>query len=155
MHDTTRPAGQIRPGLGGSVPTRATCCSWALRSEQSRVRKNEPPKWPLLHRGGSFDISAAKADGRPTFRPRPFTKYPSHGEGVLVRSGYSSRPTNQCKGRSDPITENPSDAPPTRRFGPLATDERARRLAGLRTALSGAAPAFQARIDAGEREERP
>src|SRR6266511_1469811 len=34
------------------------------------------------------------------------------GEGVLMR--HSSRPTNQCKGRSEPITENSSDAPPRR-----------------------------------------
>ena len=61
---------------------------------------------------------------------------------------YSSRPTMQCKGRSEPITENSPDAPP--RFGPLAPDDRARRLAELRTALAGAAPLFQARIDAGE-----
>jgi hypothetical protein len=66
---------------------------------------------------------------------------------------YSSRLTNQCKGRSHFITENSSDAP--QRFGPLAPDDRARRLAELRTALAGAAPKFQARIDAGERGERP
>jgi hypothetical protein len=66
---------------------------------------------------------------------------------------YSSRLTNQCKGRSHFITENSSDAPP--RFGPLAPDDRARRLAELRTALAGAAPKFQARIDAGERGEQP
>ena len=59
---------------------------------------------------------------------------------------YSSRPTNQCKGRSEPSTENSSDAPP--RFGPLAPEVRARRLAELRAVLS--APAFQARIRAGE-----
>ena len=59
---------------------------------------------------------------------------------------YSSRPTNQCKGRSEPSTGNSSDAPP--RFGPLAPDDRARRLAQPRAVLS--APAFQARIDAGE-----
>ena len=64
---------------------------------------------------------------------------------------HSSRPTNQCKGRSEPITENSSDAPP--RFGPLAPDDRIRRLAELRTALAGAAPAFQARIRAGEQGE--
>jgi hypothetical protein len=70
-----------------------------------------------------------------------------------VRAGYSSRPTNQCKGRSHFITENPSDAPPPRRFGPLAPDDRARRLAELRTALAGAAPTFQAGIHAGEQGE--
>ena len=76
---------------------------------------------------------------------------------------HSSRPTNQCKGRSEPSTENSSDAPP--RCGPLAPDDRARRLAALRTALAGAVPTFQARIDAfgidnqvidaGEQGERP
>jgi hypothetical protein len=70
-----------------------------------------------------------------------------------VRSGYSSRPTYQCKGRSDFITENSSDAPTPRRFGPLAPDDRARRLAELRTVLAGAAPTFQARILAGEQGE--
>jgi hypothetical protein len=64
---------------------------------------------------------------------------------------YSSRPTNQCKGRSEPTTENSSDAPP--RFGPLAPDDRARRVAELRAALAGSAPTFQARIDAGEQGE--
>jgi hypothetical protein len=59
---------------------------------------------------------------------------------------YSSRPTNQCKGRSEPSTENSPDAPT--RFGPLAPDDRARRVAELRAILS--APAFQARIRARE-----
>jgi hypothetical protein len=68
---------------------------------------------------------------------------------------YSSRPTNQCKGRLITITENSSDAPPTRRFGPLAPDDRARRLAELRTALAGTALMFQARLRAGEQGERP
>jgi hypothetical protein len=72
-----------------------------------------------------------------------------------VRAGYSSRPTNQCKGRADPITENPSDVPTPRRFGPLALDERDRRVAELRAVLTGTAPMFQARIDAGEWGERP
>jgi hypothetical protein len=89
----------------------------------------------------------------PTKLPAEANLNPSHGEGVLMR--YSSRLTNQCKGRSHFITENSSDAPPTRRFGPLAPDDRARRLAELRTALAGAAPKFQARIDAGEQGERP
>jgi hypothetical protein len=80
-------------------------------------------------------------------------KYPSHGEGVFVRAGYSSRPTNQCKGRSHFITENSSDAPPLRRPVPLAPDDRDRRLAELRTALAGAAPTFQARLRAGEQGE--
>ena len=66
---------------------------------------------------------------------------------------YSSRPSDCCKGRSEPITENSSDAPP--RFGPLAPDDRARRLALLRAALAGTAPLFQARLRAGEQGERP
>ena len=66
---------------------------------------------------------------------------------------HSSRPTNQCKGRSEPSTENSFDTPP--RCGPLAPDDRARRLAALRTALAGAAPTFQARLRAGEQGERP
>jgi hypothetical protein len=66
---------------------------------------------------------------------------------------YSSQPTDRCKSRSDFITEISSDAPPPCRFGPLAPDDRARRVAELRAVLS--APTFQARIDAGERGERP
>jgi hypothetical protein len=65
---------------------------------------------------------------------------------------YSNCSQAQCKGRSEPITENSSDAPP--RFSPLAPDDRARRVAKLRTALAGAAPTFQARIDAGEQGEQ-
>ena len=77
---------------------------------------------------------------------------------------HSSRPTYQCKGRSEPITENSSSdqvdlvsrsAPLSRRCGPLTPDDRARRLAELRTALADAAPTFQARLRAGERGERP
>ena len=64
---------------------------------------------------------------------------------------YSSRPTNQCKGRSEPFTENSSDAPP--RFGPLAPDDRARRVAELWAVLS--APTFQARVRRGEEGSRP
>jgi hypothetical protein len=66
---------------------------------------------------------------------------------------YSSRLTNQCKGRSHFITENSSDALPIRRFGPLAPDDRARRVAELRAVLS--APAFNERLRAGERGEQP
>jgi len=88
---------------------------------------------------------ATKLSGRGEVHPR----FP--GEGVLMR--HSSRPTHQCKGRSQPITENSTDAPP--RCGPLAPDDRARQLAKLRTALADAAPTFQARIRAGEGGERP
>jgi hypothetical protein len=68
---------------------------------------------------------------------------------------YSNCSQAQCKGRSHSITENSSDVFPTRRFGPLAPADRARRLAELRMALAGTAPKFQARIDAGEQGERP
>src|ERR1700694_3737548 len=102
----------------------------------------------------SQGLDAPQATGRGEIHPR----FP--GEGVLMR--HSSRPTNQCKGRSEPITENSSSgqvdlvsssAPLSRRFGPLAPDDRARRLAELRTALAGAAPTFQARLRAGEQGE--
>jgi hypothetical protein len=66
---------------------------------------------------------------------------------------HSSRSTDQCKGRSGPITEISSNAPP--RCGPLTPEDRARRLAELRTAFADAAPTFQARIRAGEWGERP
>ena len=67
---------------------------------------------------------------------------------------YSNQPLAQCKGRSDPFTEISSDAPTTRRFGPLSPEDCARRVAELRTVL--AAPAFlQARLRAGEQEEQP
>jgi hypothetical protein len=72
-----------------------------------------------------------------------------------VRASYSSRPNDRCKGRSQSINENSSDAPPPRRPVPLAPDDRARRLAELRTALAGSAPTFQARILAGEQGEQP
>ncbi len=65
---------------------------------------------------------------------------------------YSNGSQAQCKGRSEPSTENSSDAPPIRRFGPLARADRARRVAQLRAVLS--APTFQARIDAGEQGEQ-
>ena len=41
---------------------------------------------------------------------------------------YSSQPTDRCKSRSEPITENSSDAP-RQRFIPLAPDDHARRMA--------------------------
>ena len=66
---------------------------------------------------------------------------------------YSNQPWAQCKGRSDPFTEISPDAPPTRRSGPLSPEDRARRVAELRTIL--AAPAFQARLRTGEQGEQP
>ena len=66
---------------------------------------------------------------------------------------YSNQPWAQCKGRSDPFTEISPHASTTRRFGPLSPEDRARRVAELRTVL--AAPAFQARLRAGEQGEQP
>ena len=66
---------------------------------------------------------------------------------------YSNPPLAQCKGRSDPFTEISPHAATTQRCGPLSPEDRARRVAELRTVL--AAPAFQARIDAGGQGEQP
>jgi hypothetical protein len=66
---------------------------------------------------------------------------------------YSNQPLAQCKGQSDLFTKISSDAPTTRRFGPLTPEDRARQVAELRTVL--AAPAFQARLRAGEQGEQP
>ncbi len=66
---------------------------------------------------------------------------------------YSNQPSAQCKARSDPFTEISPPAATTPRFGPLSPEDRARRVAELRTIL--AAPAFQARLRAREQGERP
>ena len=68
---------------------------------------------------------------------------------------HSNQPLAQCKGRSDPFTEISPHTATTRRFGPLSPEDRARRVAELRTALANSAPEFQARIDAGEQGEQP
>ena len=72
-----------------------------------------------------------------------------------MRTGYSNPPLAQCKGRSDSFTEISSDAPTTRRFGTLTPEDRARRVAELRTALADSAPEFQAQLRAGEQGEQP
>ena len=66
---------------------------------------------------------------------------------------YSNQPWAQCKGRSDPFTEISPHAATTPRVGPLSPEDRARCVAQLRTIL--AAPAFQARLCAGEQGEQP
>jgi hypothetical protein len=66
---------------------------------------------------------------------------------------YSNQPLAQCKCRSDSFTEISSDASTSQRFGPLTAEERTRRVAELRTVL--AAPAFQARLRAGEQGKQP
>ena len=95
-------------------------------------------------------ISDAKAGG-PAKLPAKAALTPLlWGGGLYVR--YSNQPLAQCKGRSDPFTEISSEASTTRRFGPLSPEDRARRVAELRTVL--AAPAFQAQLRAGERGEQ-
>ena len=81
--------------------------------------------------------------------PNPFP----WGGGFYVN--YSNQPLAQCKGRSDSFTEISSDAPTTRHLGTPTPEEKARRVAELRTALANSAPEFQARIDAGEQGEQP
>jgi len=66
---------------------------------------------------------------------------------------YSNQPLAQCKSRSDPFTEISPHASTTRRCSPLSPEDRARRVAQLQTIL--AAPAFQARLRAGEQGEQP
>ena len=74
---------------------------------------------------------------RPTASKLPAEANPkpiSMGRGLL--RAYSNQPLAQCKGRSDPFTEISPDAPTTRRFGPLTSEDRARRVAELRTVLA-------------------
>jgi hypothetical protein len=66
---------------------------------------------------------------------------------------HSNQPWAQCKGRSDPFTEISPHAATTPRSGPLSPQDRARRIAQLRTIL--AAPTFQARLRAEEQGEQP
>ena len=89
-------------------------------------------------------ISDAKAEGQRSYRPRRIQNPLLWGGGAYVH--YSNQPSAQCKGRSDPFTETP-------RSGPLSPEDRARRVAQLRAVL--AAPAFQARLRAGEQGEQP
>ncbi len=109
------------------------------------------PETGTNHLGGSFDSLVAKADV-PTKLPAEANPNPLlWGGGSYVR--YSNQPLAQCKSRSDSFTEISSDAPLKRRFGPLSPEDRARRVAELRTIL--AAPAFQARLRAGEQGKQP
>ena len=92
-----------------------------------------------------------KPAGRASYRPRRIQNPLLWGGGSYVH--YSNQPSAQCKGRSDPFTEISPDASTTRCFGPLSPEDRARRVAQLRAVL--AAPAFQARLRAGEQGEQP
>jgi hypothetical protein len=73
-----------------------------------------------------------------------------------VSTRHPSRPTAEGKPRRSPFAEiSSATADPPRSSIAPTPDEKARRLAALRAALADAAPAFQARIDAGERGEQP
>ena len=69
---------------------------------------------------------------------------------------YPSKPSEEGKRRKSAFAENSSaTAAPPRCFGTPTPEEKARRLAELRTALANSAPEFLARIDAGEQGEQP
>jgi hypothetical protein len=73
-----------------------------------------------------------------------------------VSTRHPSKPSEEGKRRKSDFAEiSSATASPPRCFGTPTPDEKARRLAELRAALADAAPAFQARIDAGDRGERP
>src|SRR6516225_7469438 len=78
------------------------------------------------------------------------------GEGDFVSTRHPSKASEESKRRNAAFAEISSataDPPPS--SGSPTPDEKARRLAVLRAALADSAPAFQARIHAGERGERP
>jgi hypothetical protein len=73
-----------------------------------------------------------------------------------VSTRHPSKPPAEGKPREAAFAEISSataDPPPS--SGSPTLEEKARRLAALRDALADSAPAFQARIDAGGRGERP
>ena len=73
-----------------------------------------------------------------------------------MSTGHPSKPSEECKRRKSAFAEiSSATAAPPRCFGPPTPEEKARRLAVLRAVLADSAPAFQARIDAGERGEQP
>jgi hypothetical protein len=73
-----------------------------------------------------------------------------------VSTDHPSKPPEEGKRPKSALAEISSAAVATPRcFGTPTPAEKARRLAALRARLADAAPAFQARIHAGERGERP
>jgi hypothetical protein len=73
-----------------------------------------------------------------------------------VSTRYPSKRSRESKRRKSAFTGiSPAAVTPPRCFGTPTPEEKARRLAALRTLLADAAPAFLARIDAGERGVRP
>jgi hypothetical protein len=73
-----------------------------------------------------------------------------------VSTGYPSKPSAEGKRQKSDFAEiSSADVAPPRCFGTPTPEEKARRFAALRAALADAAPAFQARIYAGERGVQP
>jgi hypothetical protein len=73
-----------------------------------------------------------------------------------VSTHNPSRPSEKRKRRKSAFAQNssPTAAPP-QCFGTPTPEEKARRLAALRAVLADSAPAFQARLRAGEQGEQP
>ena len=68
-----------------------------------------------------------------------------------MRASHSSGPVEERKGQSPASPENHTAAgDPPWRFVPPDPAEKTRRVAELRAALAGSAPAFQARARSGE-----
>jgi hypothetical protein len=73
-----------------------------------------------------------------------------------VSTHNPSRPSEKRKRRKSTFAQNSSAAiTPPRCFGTPTPEEKARRLAALRAVLADSAPAFQARLRAGEQGEQP
>src|SRR5271165_3970452 len=129
--------------MGRSRPARRLSPANPARGLRVRTRRcinARTPETGTNHLGGSFDSLVAKADA-PTKLPAEANPNPLlWGGGSYVH--YSNQPWAQCKGRSDPFTEISPHAATTRRCNPLSPEDRARRVAELRTVLT--APAFQA-----------
>ena len=69
---------------------------------------------------------------------------------------HPSIPSEEGKRRKSAFAENSSaTAAPPRCFGTPTPEEKGRRLAELRVVLADSAPAFQARLRAGEQGEQP
>src|SRR5208337_2599575 len=123
--------------MGRSRPHRRLSPANPARGLRVRTRRcitHEPPRWVPNRLGGSFDSVDAKAVRVTTNRPRRIQNPLLWGGGSYVR--YSNQPPAQCKGRSDPFTEISPPASTTQRFGPLSPEDRARRVAELRTVLA-------------------
>ena len=73
-----------------------------------------------------------------------------------MSTGYPSKPSEEGKRRKSDFAEiSSATTDPPRCFGTPTPEEKARHLAVLKAVLADSAPAFQARIDAGERGEQP